>query len=228
MGRRRLAPLARRRLGANLLTAVEGLSYLPRSGSFVLAANHKRARRAPDVIAAVLYAANQARPDLANRYLLISGQRRRDSRDLPRLGRLARAVVDWAFRRWGRHVVRIPLGNPRASVAALRQWRSRARRQPSLVFPEGRGQELFGAVRPGSGRWLATFAVPVLPVVVWWDGEQPRVRFGAPIAWAARTDLHDTQLGLAIAALLPGALAPAWQPALARWRSAHQGNAVSE
>jgi 1-acyl-sn-glycerol-3-phosphate acyltransferase len=221
VGRRRLMPLARRRLGSARAIPVVGLSCLPTSGSFVLAANHNKARRALDVIASVLSAANQARPELANRYLLVSGQRRRDTRDLPRLGRLARAVVDWVFRRWRRHVVRIPLGNSRASIAALRQWRLRAHRQPCLVFPEGRGQGEFGAVRPGSGRWLAMLGVPVVPVAVWWEGEQSRVRFGAPIMWAGRTELHDAQVGLAIAGLLPSALAPAWQPALVRWRTAH-------
>jgi hypothetical protein len=190
-------------------------------GAFVLAANHHSARRTLDVIAATLAAANQARPDLANRYLLVSGRRGRDSRELPALGRLFRLAVNWALLRWGRHLVRIPLGNSHASIASLREWRLRARRQPSLVLPEGRGRLSFGAVRPGSGRWLATFGVPVLPAGVWWEGEQPRVRFGAPIIWAGRSELHDAQLGLAIANLLPSEYAPAWQEALIRWRAAH-------
>ncbi len=202
---------------------VEGLRFLPTAGVFVLAVNHGKGRRALDGIAAVLATANRARPDLANRYLLVAGQRRRDLRKLPRLGRLIRRIVVWTFQRWERNVVRIPLGNADVSISSLRQWRQRVRRQPTLVFPEGRGRETFEAVRTGSGRWLATIGIPVLPVAVWWEGEDPTVRFGPPIAWAGRSALHDAQLGLAIAGLLPATHAPAWEPALRRWREAHVG-----
>jgi 1-acyl-sn-glycerol-3-phosphate acyltransferase len=228
VGRRRLGPVTRRRLAFMPPPQVEGLNVLPRTGVFVLAVNHGKGSRALDGIAAVLVAANRARPELANRYLLVAGQRRRDYRELPRLGRLVRRLVVWTFRRWERNVMRIPLGNSRASISSLRQWRRRVRRQPTLVFPEGRGSRTFEAIRPGSGRWLATIGTPVLPVGVWWEAEHPRVRFGAPIAWAARSDLHDAQLGLAIADLLPTAHAPAWEPALRRWRAAHDARSAPD
>jgi hypothetical protein len=48
-----------------------------------------------------------------------------------------------------------------------------------------------------------------------------RVRFGTPIVWSARPDAYDLQLGLAMAALLPPALAPQWQDRLAVWRAVH-------
>jgi hypothetical protein len=48
-----------------------------------------------------------------------------------------------------------------------------------------------------------------------------RARFGTPIAWSARPDAYDLQLGLAMAALLPSALAPQWQDGLAAWRAVH-------
>ncbi len=229
-GRRRLAPLVRRRLGTAWPPQAHGLAHLPSTGTFVLAANHYGGRRALDTIAAILAAANEARPDLADRYLLITGQRVRPaSRGTPLLARLSRMLVGLAFRRWARHTLRLPLGNTQrhpsgrssASIAVLREWRRRAALQPSLVFPEGRARLAFEALRPGAGRWLATLGVPVLPVGVWWADGVPHVRLGAPMRWSHRAELRDAQLGLAIAALLPSELVPAWAPAMARWRAAH-------
>jgi len=121
----------------------------------------------------------------------------------------------------------IPLDNPRSSIALLRAWRHRVGRQPALVFPEGRARLRFGAMRPGSGRWLAALAVPTQPVAVWWQHGHWQVRIGAAVQWSARADLHEEQLGPAIADLLPVELAQAWQHSLTRWRAAHRAASVS-
>jgi hypothetical protein len=44
---------------------------------------------------------------------------------------------------------------------------------------------------------------PVLPVAVWWHGGAWHVHFGTAIRWSEKSELHDLQLGLAIADLMP-------------------------
>ena len=48
-----------------------------------------------------------------------------------------------------------------------------------------------------------------------------QVRFGPPLRWSHRPELHDYQLGLMMAAVLPDDLAAAWRDDLHRWRAAH-------
>ncbi len=92
------------------------------------------------------------------------------------------------------------------------------------MFPEEgarASRALFADIRPGAGRWLASLAVPVVPVGVFRSDEGWRVAFGPPVRWSSRAELRDVQLGLAIASLLPPDLAPRWLPLLERWRAAH-------
>lgn len=218
--RRRLARLVRLRLGGSAVRA-HGLEHLPASGVFTLAANHNGAGHVLDTIAAILAASGCARPDLADRFLLIVGHRPPGRARPAPATRLARWLPRLVYRRWARHALRIPLGNERASVAFLRAWRRQAGRQPCLVFPEGRAGSHLAAIRPGAGRWLAALGVPVLPVGAWQRAGEWQVRVGPPIRWSHRAGLRDAQVGLAIAALLPTDLAPGWEPALAAWRRAH-------
>lgn len=221
---RRLLPLAARRLSPDAVI-VHRAEHLPRSGSFVLTANHYRAPML-DVIAALLLATAAVRPDAAGALLLVSG-RRASRKGGRRAGLLTRPLVGWVFRRWEPGVLRIPLGNVRASTEGLRVWRQRAREQPSLVFPEAQSRPALGAIRPGAGRWLAALGVPAVPTGIWPEGGRWQVRFGPPVAWSPRPELRDHQLGLAIADLLPPDLAPAWQDALTRWRRAHRPAVVA-
>lgn len=226
LGRRRLAILARLRLAGTGPVQARGLRRLPAVGTFTLAANHNGSRPALDTIAAALIAANRVRPDLAARYLLVVGRRAPTRRARTPAARLYRRLLLYVYVRWAQHVLRIPLGNQRASITALRRWRARARRQPCLVFPEGRAHQTLGPMRLGAGRWLAALGVPIVPVAVWYQEGAWQVRFGPPIHWSRRADLRDVQLGLAIAALLPPDRARGWAPALAAWREAHVGGAA--
>lgn len=211
-----------------------GLENIPAEGTFALAVNHSDVRWTPRLLASLHLATQARRPDLAKEWLVIVGNR------APRLERFNRAqrwialkirgVFDRIFRRWNYNCLRIPLGNERASLKALREWRARAKEQPSIVFPEGRASATFKEVRPGSGRWLANLGVPVIPVAAWWDESRDEwvFDFGEPIEWADRSNLHDLQLGLAIAEALPPQDAPDWQEALTRWRKAHSSPEASE
>jgi hypothetical protein len=204
-----------------------GLENIPKQGSFVLAVNHTNVRWTPRMLACIHQATLSRRPDLAGKWLVIVGHRE------PRLERLQpwqrwfalkiRRIYNWIYQRWTYNSLRLPMGNERASLKALREWKIRAQYQPSLVFPEGRGATTFKEVRPGSGRWLATLGVPVLPVAGWWDETQNgwRLDFGFPIEWTPQSNLQDLQLGLAIAEALPPEEAPDWQTALMRWRTVH-------
>jgi len=206
----------------------QGLENLPAQGSFVLAVNHTNVRWTPRLLASIHVATLERRPDLAKEWLVVAGSR------ALRLHRLRypwqrwfaigfRRVLSQVYRRWAYNCVRIPLGNEKASLRALREWRTRATKQPSLVFPEGRGAATFQQVRPGAGRWLARLGVPVLPVAAWWDDSRGgwALDFGLPLEWATQPALHDLQLGLAMAETLPTAEAPDWQEALLRWQVAH-------
>lgn len=219
---RRLSRLVYWRL-AGLPLKVQRLENLPTTGTFILALNHFNGRYSLDVIAAVLSAANQARPDLADSYILVTGQRKRRKTGQPPLpARIVRRVINWVFVRWQNQTVRIALGNERVSIKALRHWRTQIRQQPALVFPEGRARIEFGTIRQGAGRWLAGQGVPVVPVGVWWHNEAWHVHFGKPLLWSNRPELYDLQLGLNIALLLPSDLTLQWQARLAQWRALHQ------
>lgn len=211
-----------------------GVENLPETGTFVLAVNHTNVRWTPRLLASIHHATLPRRPDLANEWLVIVGQRE------PRLEKLRwqwqrrfavwlRSKFDQIFDCWDYNCLRLPMANERASLKALRDWKARAKKQPSLVFPEGRGAMTFQEIRPGSGRWLANLGVPTVPVAGWWDEARHAwaLDFGAPLEWADDPDLHDLQLGLAIAEALPPEEAPDWQEDLARWQAAHLSNLVS-
>jgi hypothetical protein len=189
-----------------------GLEHVPISGPFVLAVNHYNGSHSAEVAAAVLRAVGQQRADIAEDILFIIGQRA----DARLAGPVA-WLVSALYRRWSRHVLRIALHNSQPALTGLREWRRRA--QPAFVFPEGRATLQLGQMRPGVGRWLAALNQPVIPVGVWPAADGWHIHLSAPVQWAARPDLRDTQLGLHMAALLPPALAPGWADLLARWRA---------
>jgi 1-acyl-sn-glycerol-3-phosphate acyltransferase len=219
---RRLSWLVKaRRIGENPVL-VEGLENIPEPGVFTLAVNHYKGSRTIDVIAAIYDAINRTRPELRDEYLLVVGHRRRKrTNPTPILTRIIRRMYDLNYRVWQKNALRIALGNDRASIRALREWRGRAKTQPTLVFPEGKSNLEFVKVREGSGRWLESLNVPVLPVAVWWEKGYWQVRFGPPVRWSERPELHDLQLGLNIARLLPLELAPLWQDRLQQWQEAN-------
>jgi hypothetical protein len=194
---------------------------LPHRGSFVLAVNHFEAGSSLEVIAAVLTAAARARPGVDDECVVVLGQRAR-LEPPSRWRELVRCLAGGFFRRWAANTIRIPTGGGAPGIAALRAWRKRVEQQPALVFPEGIAGRELGDMRAGAGRWLCGLSAPTVPVGVWWCEAGWSVAFGAPIDWSSRPDLRDLQLGLAIAALLPPALAPGWQALLARWRAVHQ------
>ena len=207
---------------------VSGLEYLPRQGVFTLAVNHTMQRWLPRLMSAVHHATIEIRPDLAGDWLVVVGYRR------VRLeGRkpFTRFIIqtgwrfsDWLFQRWQHNIIRLPMADGRASVLALREWRKRAKTQPSFVFPEGRGAKTFEDIRPGAGRWLAGLGGPVLPVSAWWDETigSWQIVFGPPIEWSGQVRLRDFQIGLEIAAGLPPEHAPTWQAALQEWEAAYE------
>lgn len=213
-GRRRIRPIA-----AHFTDpwSAHGLENLPATGVFTLALNHLRPagqRQATTRLLASVYAAvNTVRADLAESWVVVVGYR-------PRPGPRARALA-WAWGRWAEHTVRLPMQGPTAA-ATLRQWRQSARQYPVAVFPEGRSGPTFGQVRPGSGRWLLREGATI-PVGVWYGDGRWQIAFGPAVRPAADPRLHDLQLGLAIARLLPSAVAPCWQPLLARWQALHGG-----
>ncbi len=218
LGRRRFSRVlaARVRRGAVEATGVE---HVRAEGGLVLAVNHYHARLTFEVIAATLHAAEQARAGVIDACTVVVGQRLRPG-PVTRRRRFVRACADWLFGRWSKNAVRIPT-DARLGVSALRTVARRAAEVPLLVFPEGVGQGEFIDLRPGSGRFLAGLGVPVVPVGVVHEGARWRVVFGAPLAWGPDRRLHDVQLGLAIAELLPPEVAPTWQGMLTRWRAAH-------
>lgn len=218
-GPRRFARVLEDRLAGRALET-SGAAVVPREGPVVFAVNHYHAGLTLDVVSATLLAAARERPDVADECAVVVGHRVRPSPTA--LGRvlvaIVRAFAAWLFGRWHKNVVRI---RSTRSLAGLRAFRACATTKPTLVFPEGVARGELGAMREGVGPWLASLRVPVIPVAVWWSGETWRVAFGAPIAWAPRRELRDVQLGLAIAELLPAALAPAWTETIHRWREAH-------
>lgn len=227
LGPRRFVRVLEGRLRGRTIDA-SGIERVPREGPVVFAVNHYHAGLTLDVVSATLLAAARARPDVVDDCAVVVGHRMRAASGWLAgvLVRIVRAFAAWFFDRWRTNVLRIRAVAKGAetdtvSLAGLRAFRAVATTKPTLVFPEGVAQRELGPMRDGVGPWLASLRVPVIPVAVWWSGEAWRVAFGAPVAWSARRDLRDVQLGLAIAELLPPALAPAWTETLDRWRSAH-------
>lgn len=206
---------------------VQGLEFVPVDGVFTIAVNHTLVRWTPHLLATIHQAVQARRPDLARDWLVIVGYREASLQKVNPVVRYLvskiRHVHSWIFQRWSHNVLRLPTGNERVSLEALRTWKNRARLQPTLVFPEGRGRDDFGPIRLGAGRWLAKLAVPVLPLSVWWDDQAQlwQFIFGLPVEWSANPQLHDLQIGLEIAECLPPALAPDWQEFLRLWQEAN-------
>lgn len=223
--RRRFSRVLARRLAGRPVVAT-GLAALPEAGTFVLAVNHFEAGLSLDVVAAVLTAGGRVRSGLGDDAVVVVGQRAPGPAP-SRWQRMLRWGAGAFFRRWAAHVIRIPTGGGAPGLAALRAWRRRLERQPTLVFPEGIAGRELGSMRAGAGRWLGGLPVPTVPVGVWWSEAGWRVAFGAPVDWSPRPALRDLQLGLAIAAQLPAEIAPAWQSLLARWRAAHHERDLS-
>lgn len=222
---RRISKVARSERRGKLIAS--GLENLPAEGSFVLASNHFKSGRMLEPPLAVMRALLPARESQVDNMLFVVGQRdRKPPGNI--IARSVKAVVEFVFRRWSRHIVRIPLGNAQMSIKSLREWRDRAERQVTFVFPEGWARKEFAAIRPGAGQWLRAFAKPVVPVGMWLDGETWHVSFGKPIKWSQRAELHDVQLGLSIAQLLPAAVAPDWQDILRRWKNVRQSRATAQ
>jgi hypothetical protein len=210
-----------KRLSRPFAVQSEGASRLPDAPAFVLALNHFSDGASGAAVRAALDAIADVRPALMERVLMVGGRRER-----VRTGALARvfarvgtAISAWVRRRWISHFAVISMAGSRADWGSLRAWKRVANERLSVVFPEGIAGYELGAMRAGSGRWLATIGVPTVPCAVWFDGERWRVRVGAPIAWATKAKAHDAQLGLAIASLLPEFLQGEWKRDLARWRA---------
>lgn len=224
LGARRFARVLAARL-ADRAIDVDGLEHVPRGGAFVFAVNHYHAGLTLDVVAATLRAAARARPRIDDECAVVTGHRvAMPSATKPRrFVRALRWLAGRFFARWSANVVRIRIGASDGvfGLAGMRAWRARAEAGPTLVFPEGVARGDLTAMREGSGAWLASLGTPVVPTGVHWAGDRWRVAFGRPITWARRRDLRDVQLGLAIAALLPSDLAPAWTDLLERFESVH-------
>ncbi len=211
---------------------IEGQAFLPPQGVFTLAVNHTLRRWTPRLLATVHHATLAVRPDLARDWLVIVGYREASLAERPAWARWfvmkIRRFYNWIYRRWRHNTLRLPMGNDRANIQALREWKHRAGQQPTLVFPEGRGARTFEEIRPGAGRWLATLEGPVLPVSVWWNSAANRwqIVIGPPIEWSHDPRLHDLQIGLELAAGLPASEAPEWQADLKRWQEAYAEESV--
>jgi hypothetical protein len=226
-GKRDLRPLSREVADPY---SVQGLENLPRNGVFTVAVNHNMRRWLPRLLASVQAAADKVRPDLAADWLVIVGYRHAKTDGRPAWQRryilTVRGVVDYLWGRWSHNALRLPMADKerdRVYIESLRVWKNRAQAQPTVVFPEGRGSQIFEDIRPGAGRWLAGLGVPVIPASVWWDEDAGRwhIVFGPPVRWSQNPRLHDLQLGLEIAYGLPPEAAPGWQNDLQRWRDAH-------
>ncbi len=208
--------------------SVFGLENLPLQGTFVLALNHTSTRWTPRQLATVHLATLQRRPDLKSDWLVVVGYRalrpERYTGWQRKLVGKVRRLIERVISRWDYNCFRLPTIREGVSLTSLREWRARAKNQPSLVFPEGRASQFFREVRPGSGRWLASLGLPVLPVATWWDLEKNKwiIDFGPPVEWTEQSHLQDLQLGLAIANALPPEEAPDWQERLELWEAAHR------
>lgn len=230
LGARRFGRVLDARVGARAMDVI-GSEHVPREGAFVFAVNHYHAGLTLDVIAATLRAASAVRPRIDDECAVVTGHRipLQSARSPGRLVLTMRWLAGRFFARWSANVVRIRIGAAQGvfGLAGMRAWQTRARAGPTLVFPEGVANGDLVTMREGVGAWLASFGVPVVPVGVCWSEGRWRVEIGAPMQWAKRRDLRDVQLGMAIAALLPEELAPAWRDLLARHRAAHAPSAVA-
>lgn len=209
---------------------VHGLEHLPETGIFSLAVNHTNRRWLPRLLASVHQATMEKRPDLGREWLVIVGYRQARLEGRPWYARrfilTLRGVFDRLWRRWNGNALRLQMAardKDRVNIEALREWRQRARKQPTIVFPEGRAAPTFEDIRPGAGRWLASLDTPVLSVAAWWEEDKNRwqIVFGPVVQWSKNARLHDVQIGLEIAYSLPPEQAPDWQDDLAAWRQAH-------
>lgn len=193
---------------------VEGLEHLP-AGNYVLAVNHFAGAGTTRVLGYTLKALAMKDPQAVDKMVVVTG--RRSSMDNPgnMIKRSVRWLVNWGFARWSDNVLRISLDEEQ-SIRSLRSWRKVAASRPTLVFPEGKARLTFGALRPGSGLWLRNLNVPVVPVAVVCENGSWKVSFGKPIRWCEKEHLSDAQLGMSIARMMPSALTPVWNKALAR------------
>lgn len=182
---------------------VEGEPELPQGSPFVLAANHvSGVGHITSMVAAVLKGLGDAHGSIVDEVAVVAG-----TRLAPRPGGILqrgwRNIWTWAKARWSYNLIETQMLGEQASAQLMLKWRRKAARQPTLLFPEGVPRPLYGPVRPGSGNWLQSMKQPVLPVAVWWHGGAWHVRFGKAIRWSEKSELHDLQLGLAIADLMP-------------------------
>jgi hypothetical protein len=168
------------------------------------------------LIAAVLTSLKERRADLVDEVVILAGVRDTvPHRNI--LQRWGRAIYKWANCRWSKNLVHIPMAGNKMSARALLEWRKKAGNKPSLVFPEGIARRYFSDVRENSGTWLSTMPSPTIPVAVWYEQGAWHVYFGKPISWDADRALHDLQLALHIARLLPTELlSTQWQEFLRR------------
>jgi hypothetical protein len=201
---------------APLRISAAGLNHIPSNGGFVIAANHFSGAMSLVCVAAIVQAVSRVRPKAKEHVLLIAGQRLNGDVAAPR-SNPARLIANKVLGRWHTHLLRIPWRNPQASPAKLREWRKRCGNAISIVLPEGRNGLRLGDMRRGSGRWLARMPVHTVPCACWHEDGHWCVRFGGAIAWAADDTLHDLQLGLNLARLLPAALRVHWQADLDEW-----------
>lgn len=208
-----------RRLSRPFPVRAEGAQRLPERGAYVLALNHFSDGASGAVVRAALDAVIEARPSHLERVLMVGGRRER-----PRRSWIARAistvgarVARWFRARWSEHFVVISMEGTRADWGSLRLWQRRASERVSVVFPEGIAGYELGAIREGAGRWLAMMGVAVHPCAVWFDGAQWNVRIGPAVRWAQNKRVHDAQLGIALARMLPESLRGEWSSDLERW-----------
>lgn len=198
-----------------------GVEQIPEKGSFTLAVNHFHGAWTPFVSAAVLAAVKRRRPDVVDDVAMIVGQREDKNKKRFFVARWIRGIVMWVLDRWKHNVLRIALGNKTVAIDSLRTWKRVAKERPTFVFPEGLASITFEKVRPGAGQFARALDVPCIPCAVWYHQGQWHVEFGEPIEWAPNSELSDLQVGLSIARLLPGDLAPKWRDLLARWDRVH-------
>lgn len=172
---------------------VTGLHHIPRSGSFVLLANHYEG---PGLwigwtAALLTHAVAQVRPAPAPLHWLVTG-----AMDRRRVGGIKRLApgTGWFFARiartWGMVALPGAEDSPARRAVALRRLVGLAAPpsgggEPVGFFPEGEGDGIAGLrpPRPGSGALLLALArrgVPALPAGVWSAGGRLQARFGEP------------------------------------------------